>query len=122
MTKVAAKEQKIIEFECIVKNCNEIISFAVFELEKNPKIKCPACQKEYVFNKEFVTKIKKLVNLILSVREAKDILGNTNVAIDIEEHSVKIPYRLLLTRLNTLITLEIGDQTIDFRFRVEPLE
>jgi hypothetical protein len=116
------KEKHLIEFKCIVKDCNELLSFSVLEIEKTFKVKCTSCNKEYTFNEEFIDKIKKFENLILSVRKAKDILGNTNVAIDIEEHSIKIPYRMLLTRLNTLITLKIGKQTIDFRFRVEPLK
>lgn len=115
------KEQYLIDFNCVNDDCKNLIAFPAFNIEKDYSIKCESCGKEYIFNQEFADKIKTFSNLILSVREAKDILGNTNVAIDIEEHSVKIPYRLLLTRLNTIITINIGDKNIDFTFRVEPL-
>jgi len=117
---IKMKQQNLIEFKCI--DCGEIISFPLLEIENNANINCHSCEKEYIFNTEFLNKLKKFAKLILSVREAKDILGSTNVAINVEEHAVKIPYRVLLTRLNTLITLEIGGEKIDFSFRVEPLK
>ena len=111
-----------IEFKCIEQECEGTISLSILDIENNIKIICPECKNEYTFNKDLITKIKKFVNLIYTVRDSEDILGNTDIAIDVKGHSVHIPYRLLFTRLNTLLTLKIGDEQINFKFRVEPLK
>lgn len=111
-----------IEFRCIEKKCDGLITLSILDIEKNSAIMCPECNNEYTFNKDLIEKIKKFVNLIYTVRDSVDILGNTDIAIDVKGHSVHIPYRLLLTRLNTLLRLKIGDEEINFKFRVEPLK
>ena len=111
-----------IEFKCIEKDCEGIISLSILDIEDGSKVQCPDCDNEYTFNKDLIEKIKKFVNLIYTVRDSEDILGNTHIAIDVKGNSVHIPYRLLLTRLNTLLSLKIGEKTISFKFRVEPLK
>ena len=59
-------------------------------------------------------------DLIEAIRNAEDILGNSNVSVNVISGEVKIPYSLLLTRLNTLITLELGGRKVDFHLWVEP--
>ena len=111
-----------IEFKCIQDECEGLIAFSILDVGKKIAVQCPSCRNEYTFNQDFSEKIKKFVELILAVRSAEDILGNTHVAIDVDGRSVRVPYRLLLTRLNTLLTLKIGSNEIIFKFRVEPLE
>jgi hypothetical protein len=115
------KDQYNIEFKCIDEKCDEFLCLSIKEIENNPTVTCSGCRKTYTFNEDFIVKMKKFEKLVLAVREAEDILGSTNVAINIKGHQIKVPYRLLLTRLNTLITLNIGGKEISFRFRVEPL-
>ncbi len=111
-----------IEFKCIQGECEGLIRFSILDVSGKIAVKCPNCHNDYTFNKDLTEKIKKFVELILAVRSAESILGNTHVAIDVDRHSVQVPYRLLLTRLNTLLTLKIGSQEIIFKFRVEPLK
>lgn len=111
-----------LEFICLGKECRKVIPFSVLKIEKGQTITCPNCGKKYVFEKNLIDKVKKFERLILAVRESEDILGNTNVGINVDGHQLKIPYRLLLTRMNTLLTLNIGDQEFTFKFRVEPLK
>ena len=47
-------------------------------------------------------------------------LGDCNVAVAVPAGEVKIPYSLLLTRMNTMITLNLGDQKVDFHLWIEP--
>lgn len=115
-------EKAAIEFKCIQEECDGVIRFSILDVEKKIAVQCPICRNDYTFNKDLIEKIKKFVQLILAVRAAEDILGNTSVAIDVGEHSVQVPYRLLLTRLNTMLTLKIGSSEIIFKFRVEPLK
>ena len=85
-------------------------------------MKCPHCHRQYSFEDgEFIGKLEKLRNLLVAVKEAEDILGDVNVGVNTVAGDVKIPYRLLLTRMNTMITLDVGGRKIDFNFRVEPL-
>lgn len=111
-----------IEFQCVKDNCKAMIAFSVQEIERSKRIRCSSCRNEYSFNEELIAKIQKFENLITAVKNAEDILGGTNVSIDVDGHSVKVPYRLLLTRLNTSLTLRIGNEELSFHFRVEPLK
>lgn len=111
-----------VEFICVQDKCDGTVTFKMLALNNGDKVFCPKCNNEYVFNCELITKLQKFSDLIHAVRESSDILGSTNVSINVNGHSVKIPYRLLLTRLNTVLTLRIGDREIHFRYRVEPLQ
>lgn len=111
----------LIEFKCIQKKCLNPILFNLGEVEQKSSLDCPHCGKLYVFHQDFIVKMSKFVNLINAVQNARDILGDTSVAVQMKDQEVKIPYRLLLTRMNTLITLKMDEGELTFRFRVEPL-
>ncbi|MBN2190306.1 MAG: hypothetical protein JW728_03750 [Candidatus Aureabacteria bacterium] len=115
------KGQKI-EFKCVSKNCDGTVAFLVPQIKKNSILKCDRCGNEYKFDQELISKLEMFDHLVRAVNDAKPILGDTNVAIDFEGHNLKVPYRLLLTRLSTSLKLNIGGQTVDFSFRVEPLK
>ena len=111
-----------IDFECIEDDCGKAIKFNLMTLRENKgQVSCPNCHRPYQFDRAFLSKLEKLRNLVLAVKEAEDILGNCNVAVTTSAGEVKIPYQLLLTRLNTLISLDVGDRQVDFNFRIEPL-
>ena len=84
------------------------------------QILCPKCHTPYVFDKPLREKFDKLYGLIAAVREAESILGDCSVAVAVPGGEVKIPYALLLTRLNTMITLELGTKKVDFHLWIEP--
>jgi hypothetical protein len=89
--------------------------------ENKGNVSCPGCHRPYQFDRAFLEKLEKLRAIVVAVRGAEDILGHCNVAVTTPMGEVKVPYQLLLTRLNTLISLEVNDKVIDFNFRVEPL-
>jgi hypothetical protein len=112
----------LIDFECIEPDCGATIRFDLMSLEKNDRqVTCPDCHRPYRFDKGFVTKLEKLRQLVLAVREAEEIIGDCNIGVATPAGEVRLPYRLLLTRLNTLVSLKAFDRVIDFTFRVEPL-
>jgi len=111
-----------LEFRCIKDDCAEVVKFSVFDIGKNHSIRCNACGKEYTFGDELVSKLDKFEKLCRAVNEAQDILSDTNVAINVYSHEVKIPFRLLLTRLNTQLNLDVGGRDVQIRFRVSPLK
>ena len=49
-----------------------------------------------------------------------DILGDTAVSVNVAGGEVRVPYALLLTKLNTLITLTLEGTPTDFHLWVEP--
>ena len=111
-----------IEFNCIEEKCGKPIQFNMMALkESDGFLVCPACHRSYQFNKSTLDKLSKLRNLIVAIREAEEILDDCNIAVTTAVDEVKLPYRLLLTRLNTTFSLYLNDQQVDFTFRVEPL-
>lgn len=111
-----------LSIKCIDEECGSHIPLSLLEMESKPRIQCKSCKNEYAFNKQLVEQLVKFEKLISAIQDAKDILGQTAVAVDIQGHSVKIPYKLLLTRMNSELKLKINDQEMVVTFRVEPLE
>jgi hypothetical protein len=109
-----------LQFDCI--SCGEPILFSIFELDdSNIPLACPQCKKVYVLNDSNLKRqLQKFEALCRQIVNSEEILGNASVGIDIGQHRVKIPYKLLLTRLNSSIDLMIGDQPISIIFRLEP--
>ena len=113
----------MVDFVCLDPDCKSVVQFNVMQLrESEGSISCPGCHREYHFDADFLDKLERLRQLIVAVMNAEDILGDVNVAVTTLAGEVKVPYRLLLTRLNTIITLDMGEERVDFNFRVEPLK
>jgi hypothetical protein len=107
-----------LQFDC--QGCKKPIRFSVFELEK-ASIQCPHCQKTYAFSDPtLIRQIKKFEALCRQISESEEILSNTAVGIDVGDRHVKVPYKLLLTRLSSCLDLKIGNQTVAIQFRIEP--
>lgn len=119
MAEVQYSKAHHIEFQCIA--CASPVAFSILQLDAEGRLTCDSCSKGYVFTSELLDKVKRFERLLVAVYEARDMLGSANVGIAFGTEEVKVPYRLLLTRLNTLLTLNIGDKETVFRFRVEPL-
>lgn len=66
--------------------------------------------------------IKKFEALCQQIHLSEEILGSTSVAIDVGPHHVKVPFRMLLTRLGSVLDLTISGQKIEILFRTEPLK
>jgi hypothetical protein len=110
-----------IDFMCIEDGCTGVVKFDLLSLAQEEfQVLCPVCHKPYQFDAALREKLMKLKNLIAAVREAEPILGDCNVAVAVPGGEVKIPYALLLTRLNTMITLQLGGKTVDFHLWIEP--
>ena len=110
----------ILEFDC--HQCAEAVPFSVFELDKGDCcITCEACSRQYQLSDEVLRRqLKKFTALCRQLIESEEILSTAAVGIDIGEHHVKVPFKILLTRLNPVLDLTIGDQPMSIRFRIEP--
>lgn len=112
----------LLEFQC--RECQQPIQFSIFDLDsENTQLSCPKCQKKYLLNDETLKRqLKKFAALCRQLIESEEILGNTAVGVDVGDRHVKIPYKLLLTRLSSSLDLKIGNEPISIKFRIEPLK
>lgn len=112
----------VLQFNC--HGCQQPVKFSVFDLDGHEgRISCSHCEKKYALKDESLKRqIKKFEALCCQLIESEEILSNTAVGIDVGEHHVKIPYKLLLTRLSSHLDLMIGNQPMSISFRIEPLK
>lgn len=111
-----------LEFHCI--HCKTPVYFSVLESETfHSCISCSHCNKQYSFDDNTILRHLQLFEkLCLQIHESKEILGNTHVAVSVGSQEVKIPYKILLSRLNSVIELKIEGQIIQIKFRIEPVQ
>ena len=113
--------QAKVDFFCAEEGCDGVVQFSLQDCtDGSIQVLCPKCHKPYVFDHELRTKFNKLQKLIEVVREAEPILGDCSVSVNVPGGSVKVPYALLLTRLNTMLTLRVGGKSIDFHLWIQP--
>jgi hypothetical protein len=109
----------LLQFCC--QSCQNPIQFSIFDIEKNEKIPCLECGLLYDFNDEIlIRQLRKFENLCRQIQLSEEILSNTSVGIYIGDREVKIPYKILLTRLNSTLDLMVGDRPLTITFRIEP--
>ncbi|MBA2368738.1 MAG: hypothetical protein H0V82_06915 [Candidatus Protochlamydia sp.] len=110
----------LLQFCC--QQCQHPIQFSVFDLEKQDKgIHCEDCSLIYDFNDEsLLRQLRKFENLCRQIQLSEEILSNTFIGIYVGDREIKIPYRILLTRLNSTLDLLVGDCPLTITFRIEP--
>ncbi|MEI8364878.1 MAG: hypothetical protein WCF65_00515 [Parachlamydiaceae bacterium] len=108
-----------LHFHC--PSCKTPVAFSVFDLDGHTNICCKGCEKKYAFTDPVLMRhMRKFEALCRQIQDCEEILGNTNVGVDVGEHHVKVPYKLLLTRLSSSLDLNIGGQKVSIFFRIEP--
>ena len=116
---LAAKAQ--IDFHCLEDDCREVVKFNLSDIaSRDFQAVCPKCHRAYQLDDSLKDKLTRMLELVQSIRRAEDILGDAMVSVNVAGGNVQIPYVLLLTRLNTLITLDFGDKKVDFHLWIEP--
>ncbi len=118
-TALGAKAQ--IDFQCLDDGCDGVVKFNLSDVaSRDFQAVCPKCHRTYALDSDLKDKLVRMMNLVAAIRDSEDVLGDSNVSVNVAGGSVKIPYALLLTRLNTLITLKYGDRQVDFHLWIEP--
>ncbi|MBE6390308.1 MAG: hypothetical protein E7043_09095 [Lentisphaerae bacterium] len=110
-----------LDFHCLNDNCEGVVKFDISSVA-DPEFQavCPVCHKAYALDEALRDKLTRMMNLIASIRQCEDILGDSVVSVNVAGGEVRVPYALLLTRLNTLISLDVAGRKIDFHLWVEP--
>jgi len=119
----------VLEFHCVAEGCRHAIRFSILDVTSDYRLSCSACGQNYFFNPALVNALAKFDKLCHAIHESDEILSDTSVAVNVAGHEVKIPFRLLLTRLNTSLTLRIAQEVngqhverpIEIQFRLQPL-
>lgn len=110
-----------IDFRCQHDQCTGVVEFDLTALDDNDfQAVCPVCRRAYAFDQALRNKLERMSRLIRAIRDAEEILGDSVVSVTVAGGEVRIPYALLLSRLNTLIRLNLGGKQVDFRLLVEP--
>lgn len=112
----------LLQFDC--QGCRQAVHFSLFEIEESgdATITCSHCQRKYVLSdKTLLRQLAKFQALCWQIAESEEILGETSVAVQVGDREVKVPYKLLLTRLTSHLNLKIGNEQLSIVFRMEPL-
>ena len=118
-TELGARAQ--IDFKCFVDDCHGVVKFNLADIgSRDFQAVCPECHRAYTLESGLRDKLRRMLELINALRSSEDILGDSVVSVNVAGGEVRIPYALLLTRLNTLITLELDGKKVDFHLWVEP--
>jgi hypothetical protein len=114
-------KKAVIEFECAEPDCGELVRFTLADVsDKEFQAVCRKCHRPYAFDEALSSNLCRMLKLISVIRDSEDLLGDAMISVNVAPGSVKIPYAMMLTRLNTVITLDLGDCKRDFHLRVEP--
>lgn len=111
-----------LQFHC--QECEAPIQFSVLDSEQfNKVVACEACSCKYAFQDETLLRhLKQFEALCQQIYASEEILGRTAIAIDVGTHHVQVPFNILLTRLSSVIELNINGAKTVIYFRVEPLK
>lgn len=108
-------------FELDCKGCKKPVCFSLFDLDKGSLVACQECGKKYGLSEENLKRqLKKFAALCRQIQESEEILGKAGVAVTVGKEEVKIPFKILLTRLKSTLDLLVGNERLVITFRIEP--
>jgi len=115
-------ESNLPLFSLACTECNHAIEISLCSLSTIPFIvQCSRCQKQYGFNDStIVQQMKQFIALCKEIKASEDILSKASIAVRIGSQEVKIPFKLLLTRLRSTLDLTVGDKKMTLSYRTEP--
>jgi hypothetical protein len=111
-----------LQFHCQV--CDAPVLFSVLDSNDFSGIVCcHGCGKKYAFDDETLLRhLTQFESLCRQIHASQEILGSSSIAIDVGSHHVKVPFNILLTRLSSIIELNINEKKFVIAFRIEPLK
>jgi transcription elongation factor Elf1 len=111
-----------IEMQC--PECGSLVSIAYRATAKLPWMaQCAGCGTRFGIESSTIARqIKLFIDLCHQLKASEEILANAAIAITVGSTEVKIPFRLLLTRLKSTLELDVGGKKISIASRTEPLK
>jgi len=84
---------------------------------------CPKCGKQFGIESESIAhQIKLFTDLCHQIKASEEILSSASIAVSVGSTEVKVPFKLLLTRLKSTLDLEIDGQKLCISKRAEFLK
>lgn len=115
------KSQYNLEFKC--SSCSFPVHFSVLDHQSLSKtLTCEKCEKKFVLGAQILEQLKQFEALCSQIQLSKSIFGQAAIAIDVGPHQVKIPFQLLLTRLSSVLELNVGGEKTTIAFRIDTLK
>lgn len=110
-----------IQLRCT--HCGSLITIPYKVKAKLPWITCcTSCGKQFGIDcPTLARQIELFVALCLQLKASEEILSSAAIAVTVGTSEVKIPYKLLLTRLRSTFDFEIDGRKITVSSRTEPL-
>jgi hypothetical protein len=68
-----------------------------------------------------VRQISLFIDLCTQLKKSEEILSSSSIAVNVGSSEVKLPFKLLLTRLRSTLDLEIEGSKVTISSRAEPL-
>lgn len=120
MSNQATIQQGTFQLDCIA--CKSPVVFSILDLENNAHlVSCSTCKKKYAFGEDPLKRqLQKFAALCQQIQDSQEILGDANVAVDVGSQTVQVPFKLLLTRLKSVLNLKVGTTNLCITFRVQP--
>ena len=105
-------------------HCNDNVDIPFEPTARLPWISCcPKCGKQFGIEEESIARqIGLFSNLCEQIKASEEILSNASIAVSVGSTEVKVPFKLLLTRLKSTLDLEIDGQKLSVSKRAEPLK
>lgn len=102
--------------------CSHQIDVSLADLNVLPLIiHCSRCHKQYGFHDNaLIGQVRQFISLCKEIKASEKLLASASVAVNIGNNEVKIPFKLLLTRLRSTFDLAIGNKKMTFSYRTEP--
>jgi hypothetical protein len=103
-------------------HCDSLVCIPYHPTKKLPWIaKCPGCGKQFGIESPTIARqVKLFIDLCQQIKASEEILANAAIAVTVGSTEVKIPFRLLLTRLKTSLDLDVGGKKLSVFTRIEP--
>lgn len=108
--------------ELVCPECETDIPFSLFELDQSshPAVECHKCGRAFLFEDETLRRQLHLFTaLCKQLRDSEEILSDAAVSVTLGDQNVEVPYKLLLTRLNSKLQLTVGNKEISITFRMD---
>jgi hypothetical protein len=107
-------------FEFTCPKCHSTARFSLHDAKGEEfYCTCSGCSTAFGFPKELSAKIELFAGLCKQIKKSETILSEAAVAVDVGPHQVKVPFKLLLTRLRSTLDLMINNQKLTISYRTE---
>jgi hypothetical protein len=107
-----------LQLKCF--SCHTEIPLPLSELASKKELTCASCKKNYHFDhQQLLDQLGRFQALCEQLQKSQDILSQSSISVTAGTQEVKIPLRLLLTRFNSVLEMQIDGKPMEVQFRVD---